>query len=87
VAQMWPALLDTASWPGLLVVLALPLVSWFSRGVRDWQEHLKVKMILRNAAIGTVVVSQTRHRRSSSTLVVRVGRDDAVSAFVEGRER
>lgn len=87
VAEVWPALLDMASWPGLLVVLAVPLVSWFGRGLRDWQEHLKMKMILRDAVAGTVVVSQRRHRRSSSTLLVRVGGDDAAPALVEGRTR
>jgi hypothetical protein len=85
--QVWPILVAVASWSGLLVVLAVPLVSWLDRGMRAWREHLKVRMILRDAAAGTVVVSQTRRRRSSSTLIVRVGGDDPVPALVERQTR
>lgn len=84
---MWPILLDVTSWSGLLVVLAMPLVQWLDGGAQTWQEHLKVRMILRDAVAGTVVVSQTRRRRSSSILIVRVGSgsDDPVPALVERR--
>lgn len=87
VAQVWAPLLDMTWCPGLFVVLAVPFVSWLGKSLRAWQEHLKVKMILRNACVGTVVVSQTRCRWSSSTLVVRQGgaHVPAVPALVEGR--
>src|SRR4051794_22011623 len=32
VGQVWPVLVDVASWPGLLIVLAVPLVSWLDKG-------------------------------------------------------
>ena len=69
----WSALPDMMSWPGLLIGIGAPLMLWVGRCVRDWQEHLKVRMILRNAPKGSVIASQTRDSRSVSTLVIWIG--------------
>lgn len=64
------------TWQTSLVVLAVPLLAWARQVVSAWQEHRTVKMILTSGGPGSLVISQARRRRSTSTLLVLVGELD-----------
>lgn len=71
--KVWLTLSDSVSWQWLIAVVLAAALSGARRSISDWQEHLKVRMILREAPTGTVVATQTRRGRAVSTVVVQVG--------------
>lgn len=70
------------SWKALLVVMAVPLIAHV---INRWQEHCRIKMILQTAPHGSLVASQTRKLRSSSTSIVWVGDGDKNDRNVVGQ--
>lgn len=79
-SNVWLAL---STWPGLLAVTVAAALSGARRSLSAWQEHLKVRMILREAPAGTVVATQTRRGRAVSTVVVQVSsREDGNALYV-----
>jgi hypothetical protein len=77
--SVWLSPSDVTWWPELLMMAVVAVLSGARWVLRDWQEHLKVQMILREAPRGTIVATQSRRGRAATTVVVQVGHLDGAS--------